>query len=118
MKRILSPATNPAGLTAAISALYALGMGIWNVVHHRGAIDPQVIVAAVTAVAALYTRQVVTPVADPHDGAGRALKTAEEHGQEYLIGALARTATSQALADSTRKPAAQTSTTPDVGSTP
>lgn len=73
MKRILSPATNPAGLTSLIAALYALGVGIWNVTQHRGAVDPQVIVAALAAVAALFTRQVVTPVADPHDGAARRL---------------------------------------------
>lgn len=73
MKRLLSPALNPAGLTSLIAALYALGYGIWNVAHHRGAVDPQVIVAALAAVAALLTRQGVTSLKDPRDGAGRAL---------------------------------------------
>jgi hypothetical protein len=36
-----------------------------------------VIVAAVSAVAALWTRQKVTPVADPVDGAGRPLVPAQ-----------------------------------------
>lgn len=74
MNRILNPSLNPAGLSSAALALYALGIGIWNVTHHAGAIDPQVIVAAMAAVAALFTRQVVTPVADPKDGANRPLK--------------------------------------------
>ncbi len=73
MNRILNPSLNPAGLSSAVLALYALGTGIWNVAHHAGAVDPQVIVAAVAAVAALFTRQVVTPVADPKDGAFRPL---------------------------------------------
>lgn len=73
MNRVLNPSLNPAGLSSAVLALYALGEGIWNVTHHAGAIDPQVIVAAVAAVAALFTRQVVTPVKDPQDGAFRKL---------------------------------------------
>lgn len=73
MKRILSPSLNPAGLSSAVLTLYALGTGIWNVAHHGPAIDPQVIVAAVAAVAALFTRTVVTPVKDPKDGAFRPL---------------------------------------------
>lgn len=77
MKRILNPTLNPAGLSSAVLALYALGIGIWNVTHHLGAIDPQVIVAAVAAVAALFTRTVVTPVGDPKDGALRPLVPAE-----------------------------------------
>lgn len=123
MKRILSPATNPAGLTSLAAALYALGFGIWNVAHHRGAIDPQVIVAALSAVAALFTRQVVTPVADPHDGAGSPLKTAAALAAEGLSAALERAAGSQAMvvqpaASTRRKPAAQPPPTPDAGSAP
>ena len=90
MNRILSPSRNPAGLTSLAAALYALGYGIWNVTHHRGAVDPQVIVAALSAVAALFTRQVVTPVADPHDGAGRVLKTADQFAAENFAAAIAR----------------------------
>lgn len=73
MKRALSPLTNPAGLTAAGMAVYAAVLMITNAVHHHGVIDVPVIVAAVGAVSALYTRQKVTPVADPVDGAGRPL---------------------------------------------
>jgi hypothetical protein len=73
MKRALSPLTNPAGLTAAGMAVYAAVLMITNAVHHHGVIDVPVIVAAVSAVTALYTRQKVTPVADPVDGAGRPL---------------------------------------------
>lgn len=73
MKRALSPATNPAGLMSAAGALYAAVVMILNVVHHRGVIDPKVIVAAVGAAAALYARLKVTPVADPRDGNGNAL---------------------------------------------
>jgi hypothetical protein len=73
MKRALSPLTNPAGLTFAGMAVYAAAVMITNAVHHHGVIDVPAIVAAVSAVAALYTRQKVTPVADPVDGAGRPL---------------------------------------------
>lgn len=70
MKRAVSPALNPAGLMATAGAVYAAAVMISNAVHHHGLIDPAVIVAAVGAVAALLTRQVVTPVADPRDGNG------------------------------------------------
>lgn len=73
MNRLLSPATNPAGLTAAGMALYAAAVMITAALHHHGVVSVPVIVAAVSAVAALYTRQKVTPVADPKDGAGRPL---------------------------------------------
>jgi hypothetical protein len=73
MKRLVSPALNPAGLMAAAGAVYAAAVMITNAVHHHGIIDPAVIVAAVGAVAALLARQVVTPVADPRDGNGEPL---------------------------------------------
>jgi hypothetical protein len=73
VKRALSPLTNPAGLTAAGMAAYAAISMIASAVHHHGVISVPVIVAAVSAVAAMYTRQQVTPVADPVDGAGRPL---------------------------------------------
>lgn len=90
MKRILSPSLNPAGLSSAVLALYALGTGIWNVTHHAGAVDPQVIVAAVAAAAALFTRQVVTPVADPKDGAFRPLLPAEPRATGQQVTEFAR----------------------------
>ena len=68
MKRILSPVTNSAGLSAAALAVYAAIVMIVNATHHHGVIDVPVIVAALAAVSALYTRQKVTPVADPRDG--------------------------------------------------
>ena len=76
MKRLLSPATNPAGLTAAGMAIYAAAVMITNVVHHHGVVDVPAVVAAISAVAALYTRQKVTPVTDPKDGNGQPLAPA------------------------------------------
>jgi hypothetical protein len=76
LRRVLSPLRNPAGLMAAAGAVYAAAVMIVNAYHHRGVIDPQVIVAAVGAVAALATRQVVTPVADPRGAAGEPLRPA------------------------------------------
>lgn len=58
---------------AAVSAIYAAVVMILHVVHGQGVIDPQVIVSALAAAAALYTRFVVTPVADPKDGNGAPL---------------------------------------------
>src|SRR5258708_11352406 len=73
MKRVLSPVTNSAGLSAAGLAVYAAIVMIVNAAHHHGVIDVPVIVAALAAVSALYTRQKVTPVADPRDGNGKPL---------------------------------------------
>jgi hypothetical protein len=75
VNRNLSPSTNPAGITAAIAALYAAGAAIWHAVAGHAAIDPSVIIAALTAFAAALTRQVVTPVSDPKDGNGQPLVT-------------------------------------------
>ncbi len=71
--RFLSPVTNPAGLLAAAGAVLAAAVMISNAVNHHGVIDTTVIVAAVGAVGALFTRQVVTPVKDPKDGNGNPL---------------------------------------------
>jgi len=73
VKRLVSPTLNPAGLMAAAGTVYAAAVMIYNAMHHHGVIDPAVIVTAVGAVAALLTRQVVTPVADPRDGNGDSL---------------------------------------------
>lgn len=78
MKRALSPSLNPTGLGSAIAAVYAGVVMILNAVHHQGVIDPQVIIAAIGAVAFLYARFKVTPVADPRDGNGTPLKAAPE----------------------------------------
>lgn len=71
--RALSPGLNPTGIASALAAIWAAGVMIWNATHNEGVIDPQVIVAAAAAVAFLWTRSRVTPVADPRDGAGRPL---------------------------------------------
>lgn len=73
MRRALSPSLNPTGLGASAAAIYAAVIMIWHAAHHQGVIDPQVIVAAVGAVAFLYARFKVTPVADPRDGNGNPL---------------------------------------------
>jgi hypothetical protein len=73
LPRTLNPSLNATGYTAAVSAVYAVVVMIFNVSHHDGVINVPVLLAAVTAVAALLTRQRVTPVADPVDGAGRPL---------------------------------------------
>lgn len=74
--RWAQPARNPAGLAAAGLACYAAGVMIYNAVRHQGLIDPQVIVAAIAALAALGTRQLVTPVADPRGAGGEPLAPA------------------------------------------
>lgn len=77
MKRLLSPLTNPAGLSSAAAAIYAAAVMITHAVQGKGIIDVSVVVAAVAAAAALYTRQKVTPVADPKDGNGDPLVAAQ-----------------------------------------
>jgi hypothetical protein len=74
VKRLLSPMTNSAGLTSAGMAIYAAVVMIYNASHNHGVVSVPVIVAAVAAVAALYTRQKVTPIADPKDGNGTPLR--------------------------------------------
>src|SRR5260370_33745798 len=73
MKRILSPVTNSAGLSAAALAVYAAAVMIYNVANHHGVIDVPVIVAALAAVSALYTPQKATPAAAPRDRNGNPL---------------------------------------------
>ena len=71
--RLLHPALNPTGLMAAAGVIYAGTSMIYNVVNHHGAWSTPVFIALVGAVSSLLARQVVTPVADPVDGAGRPL---------------------------------------------
>jgi hypothetical protein len=73
VKRLLAPSLNPAGLGAAIAAIYAAVVMIVHAAHHQGVIDPQVLVAALGAAAFLWTRMQVTPVKDPKDGNGQPL---------------------------------------------
>jgi hypothetical protein len=74
MKRALLPSLNPTGLGSAAAAVYAGIVMILNAAHHHAVIDPQVIVAALSAAGFLYTRLKVTPVADPRDGNGAPLR--------------------------------------------
>jgi hypothetical protein len=76
-RRQLHPATNPTGYMTTAGIVYAGTLMIYNVVNHHGAWSTPVFISLVAAIAALLTRQVVTPVADPYDGAGRPLTPAE-----------------------------------------
>jgi CTP:molybdopterin cytidylyltransferase MocA len=125
MKRILSPSTNATGLTSAIAALYAAAQAIWNAVHHHAAIDPQVIVAALAAAAALYTRFSVTPVKDPRNGAGEPLKTSNQLAADRLAEVFAKGARHVVLPDPSASrnvpdpsPGPPPSPGPDVETTP
>lgn len=73
LPRTLHPALNAPGYMATAGAVYAAATMIYNAYNHHGVISVPVILAAVAAVGALLTRTVVTPVADPVDGAGRPL---------------------------------------------
>ena len=73
LPRTLNPSLNATGYMAAAGAVFAAAVMIWNATHHHGVISVPVILAAITATGSLLTRQVVTPVADPVDGAGRTL---------------------------------------------
>lgn len=68
--RLANPATNPNGFLAAIGAVLAAAIMIYNAVNHHGVIDTTVVVAGVGAFLSLVSRQYVTPVKDPRDGNG------------------------------------------------
>jgi hypothetical protein len=76
---LLSPRLNPTGLTASAGAIYAATLMIYDAVHHHGVISVPVVIAAVFAVASLFTRTIVTPVAAPRDGNGNPLVPADAH---------------------------------------
>lgn len=73
LPRALHPATNAPGLTAAAGAIYAAATMLYNAHYHHGVLSTPVLVSGAAAIIALLTRFVVTPVADPVDGAGRPL---------------------------------------------
>lgn len=73
--RMLNPALNPAAYLSAAGAVYAAAAMITNAVNHHGVINTSVILAAVTAVSALFMRNMVTPVKDPRDPSGNKLTT-------------------------------------------
>jgi hypothetical protein len=76
MKRILKPSTNMAGLSAAAGAIYAAALMIYHVLNHQAAFSVPVAIAGIGAALALLTRQSVTPIADPLDGNGKPLTSA------------------------------------------
>lgn len=76
LPRTLHPVLNAPGFMAAAGAIYAAAAMIWNAYNHHGVWNISVLIAAIGAVSALLTRQVVTPVADPKDGNGDPLVTA------------------------------------------
>lgn len=73
LKRALSPKLNATGIGSSIAAVYAAAVVIWNATHNHAPVDPQVIVAGVTALLFLYARFKVTPVADPKTSDGTPL---------------------------------------------
>ena len=109
LKSIVSPMTNPTGYMAAAGAVYAVVVMVYNVANHHAALNgpnlTALIVAAVGAVGALLTRQVVTPVKAPKDGAGRdlvAISELEQPAMAYVPPA------STPLADNPHAPPAAT----------
>lgn len=70
LRSLLHPMLNPTGYMAAAGAIYAVAVMVYNAVNHHGIISIPVIVAAIGAVAALFTHQIVTPVKAPKNGAG------------------------------------------------
>jgi hypothetical protein len=77
LRRLLSLSKNPAGLLAAAEAVYAAVAMIVNAAGGHGVFSAAAVVAAFGAVAALFTRQLVTPVAEPKDVNGLPLTPAQ-----------------------------------------
>lgn len=77
LRTLLNPMLNPTVYLAAAGAVYAVAVMVYNVINGHAALNAPnlsaLIVAAVGAVGALFTRQIVTPVKAPRDGAGRVL---------------------------------------------
>jgi hypothetical protein len=73
LARLLHPALNPGGWMSAAGAVYAAIVMTLNAAGGHGVISVPVIVAAVSAVAALTGRHYVTPVADPRSADGTEL---------------------------------------------
>lgn len=60
----------PAAVGAVVAAVYAAGISIYRAATGKGVLEPDLIVAAVTAVWGLWTRTQVTPLAEPRDENG------------------------------------------------
>lgn len=82
MKRLITPSLNMPGLIAAALAIYAVIQGAYNSAHGSTVLTSSVIVAAISAALSAYARTQVTPVADPRDGNGTPLLTANAHAAE------------------------------------
>jgi hypothetical protein len=63
----------PAAVGAALAAVYAAAVTIYRALSGEGVLEPDLIVAAVTAVWGLWTRTQVTPLARPRDADGERL---------------------------------------------
>lgn len=61
MKKLLT--LEPAAVGATIAAVYAAAITVYRAATGKGVLEPDLIVAAATAVWGLYTRLKVTPVA-------------------------------------------------------
>lgn len=60
----------PAAVGAIVAAVYAAAISVYRATTGQGVIEPDLIVAAVTAVWGIWTRMQVTPVAKPRDENG------------------------------------------------
>lgn len=60
----------PAAVGAVLAAVYAAAVSIYRATKGQGVIEPDLIVAAITALWGVWTRMQVTPVAKPRDKNG------------------------------------------------
>ena len=71
-------ALEPARVGSIAATLYGVGAVLYRAeVAHTSLLQPDVLVAAAAAVWGLWTRAKVTPLADPKDDKGRALKPSQ-----------------------------------------
>lgn len=68
----------PARVATVAGLVYAAGAMLYRAYDHQGVLQPDVLVAAVTAVWGLWTRAKVTPLAKPQDAKGRALRASQQ----------------------------------------
>jgi hypothetical protein len=77
LRRLLS--LEPAAVGSATAALYAASAMLYRAeVSHTAVLQPDLLVAAVMGLWGLWTRARVTPLAQPQDAAGRALKPSQQ----------------------------------------
>lgn len=69
----------PARVATVVGLVYAAAAMLYRAeVAHTAVLQPDVLVAAVTAVWGLWTRGKVTPLASPKDAQGRALRPSQQ----------------------------------------